>query len=329
MDKVLRENSMLRGQIIRLTQKLMDAENKRAELEECGSKDFRGTSILQSLDEAKNLNITTRHEKPSIKPVVSQNSLTDSEVVSRITRYVETVCKHLKISYAFNFKNDRQFEYAIKLLRDRMREERLRVDFLNETREEYKQLLDNKCKEYYELSQRFKEARDENGRLETLDLGVRTSRLATMDQQTGIVIEERRGQTVNPTLVDKLIQKIEGLRKDNRVLLSENRQLQNQITDTSENRKSLLKQKELLYDQYMLMKTENEKLKQAAVNESVSLVNQHFAETFVKFIECLGKSDFCNARILLSILGNHANMSSEKSRGLMNLFSKVEERVSK
>ena len=299
-DKLLQENTQLRDQLLKLTQKLVEVETKRAELEEEFSNDNKNISILHSLDEANKVSGKTKPFKPSIKPVVGKECLRDGDVVKRITYYVETVNKYFGINYDFSFKNGRQYDYLMKLLGDKMSEARSRLEFLNEVKDEYKNLLDSKCRQ---------------------------------DQQNLHRIQTQNTLATTNDLQDddfsRLKAKYDKLRVELRAAKAENLKLREEVSDHVENRRSALKQKEALYEQYEAIKEENERLIKINDNEGVMLLTKHLGETLVKFIDALAKKSFQGAKMLMSIILSQLRLEEEKGSELGALMEKLENSMSK
>ena len=328
IDKLTSENAQLRHEVLKLTQKLVDVENERAELEADAGGEFHCNSILKSLDEANKLKSPPPAYKTKLKPVVSSNSLKDAEVINRITHYVETVNRHFRLDYQFNFKNARQFEYMLKLLKDRMREETTKIEFLCEVRDEYKLLLDSKCRQYHELHKRYNEGdsgRNTDAKEESTEKTSQVpGKLEALGQEVLKGHEVKENGSTEIEIALKLKSKVGKLKEKLAKARTENGQLKAQLEDHCENRKSILKQKELLYDQYSLLQEENDKLKQQEAVDGLKVLNEHIVDTLVKFLECMVKNNYNEARVLLTILGSHISVSTDKSKVLTELFNALE-----
>lgn len=330
-----RENSMLKDELLKLTKKLVDVETKRAELEEEYSKDFNTSNMLQSLDQAHAMGNSIPEYKPQIKPIIGKEGFSDPEVINRITYFVEMVTKYFNFTYRFTFKDLRQFNYVIKTLKNKMRDEKAHVEFLNDVKKDYKNLLDSKCKEYYDLHRKFKDItsdeRPELYLIKEISLEDMIDRFYEHDdkpespnRQTASKIDENddeinKKDESSDKARNSIAYKREILRLNN-----ENQVFRNQIEDYEENRKSILKQKEKLYEQYLAIKRENEEIKQQPKDESTQLLKEHIAATLFQFLSHFNRGNFKDAKLLLDIIATLLSLTDENSKLMVSYFSNLE-----
>ena len=331
------ENEFQKKHLMKLTRRLVSAENRKTELENELDRDMMTSNVLTSIQELTPQKTQSfQMVKTSSKPVLKRKHIKDKQVIERLTYLMELIDKFFQIDVKLNLKDDDSFSIYVEILKSKMGKMKDHVDFLKGVKEDYKKLLDDKCKEYYDLQQLYNRHKRKTASFSLSDI-----REISMEEVIGDFYDKeevglnnlirRKAKNVNNTLpedrslTDKELWRLVANLKSEIISLNKKIKKEEQKNnDFEENRKNLLLQKEKLHQEYLAVKRELEDLKHENKVGSVKLIREHISASLFQFLMYFLRGNGKDAAMLMNILGEHLGLDTKGRKILGEYFSMME-----